>query len=66
MIGKIKSINEKGFGFITVEGNSRGVFFHASTCGGEFDKMKEGDSVMIEEVIKTEKGSQAEGVSLIA
>ena len=46
-IGKIKSlVSDRGFGFIQAEGSSDDVFFHRSSVpAGNFDQLKEGESV---------------------
>ncbi len=60
--GTIKSKNEKGFGFLTVEGYAKDVFFHASKCKGTFDSMQKGDTVEISAIDETEKGFVASGI----
>lgn len=63
--GIIKSVNDKGFGFIKVEGATKDLFFHASSLVGvQFNELKAGDSVVFEDIESTEKGSKAVGVSL--
>jgi len=63
--GIIKSVSDKGFGFIKVEGAAKDLFFHASSLiGVEFNEIKAGDCVTFEDVEATEKGSKAVGVSL--
>lgn len=49
MKGIIKKKTEKGFGFITVEGQEKDLFFHSnSLVGVTFDELKEGDAVTFE------------------
>jgi len=49
MNGVIKKKTDKGFGFITVQGQDKDVFFHSkSLVGMTFDDLKEGDSVSFE------------------
>jgi cold shock protein len=49
MNGVIKKKTDKGFGFITVEGQEKDLFFHSkSLVGVSFDELKEGDSVSFE------------------
>jgi len=50
MTGIIKTIlGEKKFGFITVEGREKDLFFHKEkVVGVEFEDLKEGDSVSFE------------------
>lgn len=63
MEGTIKTLTEKGFGFISREGESKDLFFHSKELQGvTFDELQVGDTVMFE-VIETEKGPAATGVS---
>ena len=49
MIGKIKKITDKGFGFITGEGLQKDLFFHSnSLVGVTFNELQEGDTVSFE------------------
>ena len=49
MKGTIKKKTDKGFGFITVEGQEKDLFFHSnSLVGVTFDELKEGDAVTFE------------------
>ena len=50
MTGVIKKIMDgKGFGFISVEGGGKDIFFHSnSLVGVEFNTLKEGDAVTFE------------------
>ena len=46
MEGIIKKLNEKGFGFITPEGEDKDVFFHRNDLvDADFDSLNEGDKV---------------------
>ena len=46
MNGVIKKLTDKGFGFITVEGQEKDLFFHSkSLVGVTFDELHEGDAV---------------------
>ncbi len=46
MTGTIKTLKEKGFGFITGEGLTKDLFFHSnSLVGVQFDELREGDAV---------------------
>lgn len=62
--GTIKTVTDKGFGFITVPG-SADVFYHNSACNGQFDNMHVGDSVTFD-IVKGDKGPKAENVALAA
>lgn len=46
MTGKIKTLTEKGFGFITREGEKKDLFFHSSELRGvTFNELQVGDVV---------------------
>lgn len=46
MNGTIKKKTDKGFGFISVEGQEKDLFFHSnSLVGVTFDELREGDAV---------------------
>ncbi len=46
MNGVVKKKLDKGFGFITPEGNDKDIFFHSkSLVGVTFDEIQEGDNV---------------------
>ena len=46
MNGVIKKKTDRGFGFITVEGQAKDLFFHGkSLVGVTFDELNEGDQV---------------------
>ena len=64
MTGTIKTlIADKGFGFITREGESKDLFFHSKDLSGvAFDELKIGDSVTFE-VEEGEKGPAAKNVT---
>lgn len=62
MNGIIKKITDKGFGFITVEGQEKDVFFHSnSLVGVQFNELREGDAVTFE-VENSPKGPNAVNV----
>jgi cold shock protein len=49
MTGIIKTLTDKGFGFITVEGQEKDLFFHSnSLVGVQYNELREGDSVSFE------------------
>lgn len=63
MTGTIKTLTEKGFGFIAREGEAKDLFFHSKELVGvSFDELKTGDVVSFE-VVQTEKGPAATQVS---
>lgn len=64
MDGTIKTLTEKGFGFISREGEVKDLFFHSKELVGvTYDQLKVGDKVTFE-VVQGEKGPAATGVSL--
>lgn len=66
MNGKIKKLNEKGFGFITAEGLEKDLFFHSnSLVGVTFDNLQEGNEVSFE-VADSPKGPNAINVKVVA
>jgi CspA family cold shock protein len=49
MTGVIKKKTDKGFGFITIDGQNTDVFFHhKALVGVTFDELQEGDAVAFE------------------
>ncbi len=63
--GTIARIMDKGYGFISVEGNEKDLFFHSNELQNvAFNDLREGDSVEFE-VSEGQKGPQAEKVSKI-
>ena len=64
MNGTIKTIlREKGFGFISREGETKDLFFHSKELNGvTFDELKVGDEVTFE-VTQGEKGPAATNVA---
>ncbi len=65
MEGVIKNLNEKGFGFITPEGEEKDVFFHMNDLVEvEFNDLNRGDKVTFEKEA-SEKGPRAVQVTLV-
>ncbi len=65
MEGTIKTLTEKGFGFITVEGEAKDLFFHSKELQGvSYDELKVGDKVSFEKA-DSDKGPNAINVSRI-
>ncbi len=64
MNGTIKTLlMEKGFGFISREGETKDLFFHSKELKGvAFDELKVGDSVTFE-VVQSDKGPAATNVA---
>jgi len=65
MEGTIKNLNEKGFGFITIEGEEKDLFFHKNELKGvTFEDLKIGDKVSFDKA-DSPKGPNATNVSRI-
>lgn len=65
MNGVIKKKTDKGFGFITVEGQEKDLFFHSnSLVGVTFDELKEGDNVTFD-IEESAKGKNAVNVKRV-
>lgn len=66
MEGTIKKIiADKGFGFITIEGEAKDLFFHRNEVKGvTFEELKEGDKVSFEKA-DSPKGPNATNVNRI-
>ena len=63
MDGIIKTLTEKGFGFISREGEAKDLFFHSSALVGvSFQELQEGDEVTFE-TEDSDKGPRAINVS---
>ncbi|OGG37806.1 cold-shock protein [Candidatus Jorgensenbacteria bacterium GWA1_54_12] len=63
MDGIIKTLTEKGFGFISREGEAKDLFFHSNELKGvTFDELRVGDKVTFE-VVEGEKGLSATNVA---
>lgn len=64
--GKISRImRDRGFGFISREGQDKDLFFHSKELQGvTFEELKEGDSVQFE-VSESPKGPNATKVSKV-
>lgn len=62
MTGVIKKKTDKGFGFITVAGQEKDLFFHSKALVGvTFDELNEGDEVSFD-VEESPKGPNAVNV----
>jgi len=58
-----KKVEDRGFGFITREGESKDLFFHSkNVVGTTFEELREGDAVIFE-VVQGDKGPAAENVT---
>jgi CspA family cold shock protein len=64
MNGVIKKLTDKGFGFITIEGQEKDLFFHGnSLVGVQFNDLHEGQAVTFE-TEDSPKGMNAVNVQL--
>ena len=65
MTGTIKTLLDKGFGFISREGEAKDLFFHSNELKGVmFDDLKVGDQVTFE-IVDGQKGPAATNVSRV-
>lgn len=65
MEGIIKNLTDKGFGFITVEGEEKDLFFHQNELQGvTFEELKEGDKLSFEKA-DSPKGPNAVNVTRV-
>ncbi len=55
-------VSDRGFGFITMEGAEKDIFFHATKFDGDFDGLKEGDTVSFD-LEDGDKGQSAVNVT---
>jgi CspA family cold shock protein len=63
MQGTIKTLTDRGFGFISQEGQAKDLFFHSKDLQGvTFDDLKVGDTLTFE-VSEGQKGPAAVNVS---
>jgi len=64
MTGTIKTLTDKGFGFISREGEDKELFFHSNNLVDvTFDELKVGDELTFD-VVDSDKGPRAENVKL--
>lgn len=65
MEGVIKKLTDKGFGFITPEGEDKDLFFHSNdVVDTEFSDLNEGDKVTFEKE-SSDKGPKAVNVTVV-
>lgn len=63
--GTISRVTDKGFGFISIDGQDKDLFFHSNELVGvAFDDLREGDKVTFE-IGESPKGPNAIKVSKI-
>ncbi|MFH1559413.1 MAG: cold shock domain-containing protein [Patescibacteria group bacterium] len=64
--GTITRLTDRGFGFISREGEEKDLFFHSNELQGvEFNDLKEGDQVEFE-VSESPKGLNATNVTRVS
>jgi CspA family cold shock protein len=65
MNGTIKTKTDKGFGFISREGEVKDLFFHSNDLKGvTFDEIQVGDKVTFE-IVNGDKGPSAKNVARV-
>ncbi len=65
MNGTIKTKTDRGFGFISRDGESKDLFFHSKDLVGvTFDELQVGAAVTFD-VVDSEKGPGAKNVKLV-
>ena len=65
MTGTFKTLTDKGFGFITAEGEEKEIFFHSTALVGvTYDELNEGDTVSFE-TEDSDKGPRAVNVQRV-
>ena len=65
MKGTIKTKIDKGYGFISREGESKDLFFHSNDLKGvTFEELQVGDTVNFE-IVNGEKGPSAKNVTRV-
>lgn len=65
MEGTIKNLTDKGFGFITVDGEEKDLFFHSNELKGvSYEELRAGDRVSFEKG-ESPKGPNAVNVSRV-
>ncbi len=66
MTGSIKTLTDRGFGFIAAEGLAKEIFFHSSALVGvSFDQLAVGNAVSFD-TEDSDKGPRAVNVQLAA
>ena len=64
MNGTIKTKTDRGFGFISRDGEAKDLFFHSNDLSGvTFDELQEGAAVTFD-IVDGEKGQSAKNVKL--
>ena len=64
MNGVIKKLTDKGFGFITIEGQDKDLFFHSNALVGvSYNELQEGQAVTFDQE-ESPKGMNAVNVKI--
>lgn len=63
--GTIKTLTDKGFGFIQREGHDKDLFFHSNEVNGNFEDLKQGQTVSFS-AEEGQKGPNAVNVTVVA
>jgi cold shock protein len=65
MTGVVKTKTDKGFGFISRDGETKDLFFHSNDLNGvTFDEIQIGDQVNFD-VVNGDKGPSAKNVTRV-
>lgn len=64
--GKVKTVTDRGFGFIAVEGSDKDIFYHEKSLTGDLAtrKLQVGDEVSFE-TEETDRGLNATNIKLL-
>jgi len=63
--GTVKTVTDRGFGFIATEGSTKDIFYHEKSLEGELAvrKLKVGDKVSFD-IAESPKGQNATNIKL--
>jgi CspA family cold shock protein len=64
--GTVKTVTDRGFGFISKDGSDKDIFYHEKSLEGDLAirKLKVGDKVTFD-VAETPKGQNATNIKLV-
>ncbi|MBP9759596.1 cold shock domain-containing protein [Candidatus Dojkabacteria bacterium] len=65
-VGTVKTVTDKGFGFINTDESEKDVFYHENSLTGDLEvrKLRVGDKVSFD-IEKTQKGLNAINIVLV-